>query len=482
MSRFDALHYGSIIDGTMRDKGDRPRLEVVNPYDGSAVGSIAIATDEDVRDAITAAERGFYGTMRRMPAHRRADILYRTAELLAADADDLAKLLALEAGKPLREGRAEIARGVQVLKFAAEGAKQLYGELIPMDSALGGERQLGMAQRVPIGVVAAITPFNFPLNLVLHKVAPALAAGNAVVLKPAEKTPLTAVWLYRLLAQAGLPSDALHVLMGPGEPIGNILCADPRIGKITFTGSAAVGWGIKEKARRANVTLELGSNAPNLVFADADLDAAVASLTRGAFANAGQTCVSVQRVYVQEPVYEEVARRMSEAASRLVAGDPLDPATDVGPMITHAAAKRAEDWVRDAVAQGARLLTGGTRCGTLLAPTVIAGADSRMKVVCAEAFAPFVCLIPFATEEEAIASANDSPYGLQAGVFTRDLNRALRVAEALETGGVWINEASLLRYDHMPYGGVKLSGTGKEGVKYALEEMTTRKFIGIKLQ
>ncbi len=480
MIDFSYKLYGSVIDGQEKKEADGPGLDVIHPYDGRPIGRIAIASEDDANQAVIAADRVFRDVARSMPAHERARILYEAASLLEANAEAFARLITLESGKVVKESRAEVQRAVQVLKFSAEGAKNLYGELIPMDSAIGGEGRLGMTMRRPIGVVVAITPFNFPLNLVLHKVAPALAAGNTVVLKPAEKTPLTSVWLYRLLQSAGLPQGMMNIVMGPGEKIGHILVTHPLVKKVTFTGSSSVGWQIKEKAVRAKVTLELGSNSPTLVFADAHLDEAAASILKGAFANAGQTCVSVQRVYVQDAVYETMKRKLTEGVSTLKVGDPLDPAVDIGPMITEAAAERVESWVREAVGQGAQVAAGGNRQGSLFEPTVLTDVNPAMKVVCEEAFAPILCLIPFESEEEAVTRANDSGFGLQTGVFTNDLGRALRIADALETGGVWINESSLLRYDHMPYGGIKMSGVGKEGVKYALEEMTERKFVGIR--
>ncbi|GAA4708018.1 aldehyde dehydrogenase family protein [Brevibacillus fulvus] len=474
-------YFGSFIDGQEVKSDDRATLEVRSPYDNRLVGKICCATKEDAEQAITVAQRVFHETMKKMPAYRRSDILRKTADLLESRTEQFANLLVLETGKPIREARVEVDRAVQVLRFASEGAKRIHGEEIQLDSARGGENQLGLTRRNPIGVVVAITPFNFPLNLVLHKVAPAIAAGNAVVLKPAEKTPLSPVFLYKLLLEAGLPAGALNIVMGPGQDLADPLVTDPRVKRVTFTGSGFVGWKLKELAGHKNVTLELGSNAPNIVFADADLDAAAGALVRGAVVTSGQACISVQRVYVQRPVYEALLDKLVDGVKALRVGDPLDEATDVGPMITEAAAARAEEWIQEAVRQGAIVRAGGKRQGTLLEPTVLTDVTPEMKVVCQEIFAPVFSVIPFDDEEEAVAQANDSELGLHAGVFTKDINRALRVADALETGGVWINEASIRRYDHIPYGGVKQSGIGKEGVAYAIEEMTELKFIGIKL-
>ncbi|GAX89258.1 aldehyde dehydrogenase family protein [Effusibacillus lacus] len=475
------IHTGSLIAGELLLGSGRVTHEVRSPFNGELVGKIDMATLKDLDQAIETAHRIFHQTMKKLPAHRRAEILRKAADLLEANTDEFAKILALEAGKPIRDGRAEVGRAVQVIRFAADETKKIEGELVPMDGAIGGENRIGMVRRVPIGVIGAITPFNFPLNLVLHKVAPAIAAGNTVVLKPAEKTPLTSVMLAKVFEDAGLPSGALNIVMGAGAQVGEPLVTDPRISKITFTGSAAVGLRIRQLAGLKKVTLELGSNSPNIVFDDANLDAAATSLVRGAFAFAGQVCISAQRIYVQKSVYQSFIDKYLPLVKKLVLGDPMQETTDLGPMITEAAAIRAEQWVQEAQSQGATVLTGGNRQGSLFEPTVLVNVTPDMKVVCQEVFAPIVSVIPFETEDEAIRLANDSNYGLQAGVFTNDINRAFRLADELETGGVWINEISAYRQDNYPYGGVKLSGVGKEGVKYAIEDMTELKFIGIKL-
>lgn len=477
----EQLHFGSFIDGKEVKSDDQPVIEVRSPYDGQLVGKISCANKEVAEHAVSVAHRVFNESMKKMPAYRRAEILRKTADLLEARSSEFVGLLALEVGKPIREGRVEVDRAVQVLRFASEAAKQIHGEEIPLDSAVGGEGQIGFTRREPLGVVVAITPFNFPLNLVLHKVAPALAAGNTVVLKPAEKTPLSPVLLYKLFEEAGLPSGALNVVMGSGPELGETLVTDDRVRKVTFTGSGMVGWKLKEMAGHKRVTLELGSNSPNIVFEDADLDVAAKSLVRGGVVTAGQACISVQRIYAQRSIYLPLLEKLVANTMELRVGNPLDEDTDVGPMITEAAAARAEDWINEAIQQGARLAVGGTRRGAILEPAILVDVSPDMRVVCEEVFAPVVTVIPFDTEEEAIRHANHSDLGLHAGVFTNDISRALRVADMLETGGVWINEASIRRYDHIPYGGVKRSGIGKEGVHYAVEEMTELKFIGIKL-
>lgn len=481
MLKADMLYAGSYIGGKEIRHGRNRNLEVLNPYNQEVIGTISCGTVEDVNNAIENAEQVFQETMKKMPAHQRSEILRKTADLLEEQSEEFARLLTIEAGKPIKESRGEVTRAVQVLRFASEGAKSIYGEQIPMDSAIGGENQIGITKRVPIGIVAAITPFNFPLNLVLHKVAPAIAAGNTVVLKPAEKTPFSPVKLYKLFEQAGLPTGALNIVMGPGQELVEPLVTHAKVKKVTFTGSGAVGWKIKDMAKRKKITLELGSNAPNIIFADSDLDQAAKAIILGGYTFAGQACVSAQRIYVEKEVYDSFITELAEQIKSLKIGDPLEEETSFGPMITEEAAVRAESWINEAVKQGAELVSGGKREGTLVQPTIIKDATAEMKVVCAEVFAPIVSVLPFDTEEEVVRYANDSEFGLHAGVFTKDINRAFRIADSIETGGVWINEVSVRRYDHIPYGGVKASGVGKEGVKYAIEDMTDIKFIGIKL-
>ncbi len=475
------VNIGSLINGKEYSGNGRVQYEVRNPYNGDLVGKVDFATEEDLQLAIETAGQVFEGTMKKMPAHQRSTILRKSADLLESRGEEFAQLLCQEAGKPIRDARGEVGRAVQVLRFASEEAKRNDGELIKMDAAVGGEGRVGFAKRVPVGVVAAITPFNFPLNLVLHKLAPAIAAGCTVVLKPAEKTPLSAMKLVTLMEEAGLPVGAVNVVNGFGADLVPPLVTHPIVKKVTFTGSGPVGYKIKEMAGNRKVTLELGSNSPNIVFPDGDLDAAVAGMVKGGFAFAGQACISVQRIYVHREVFGPFLDKLVPLVEKLQVGDPVLKTTDVGPMITEDAAIRAEAWIQEALSQGAKVLAGGQRQGTLLQPTVLVDVAPSMKVVCQEVFAPLVTVIPFDTEEEVIAVANDSDYGLQAGVFTSDINRAFRFFEALETGGVWINEISTVRQDNYPYGGVKLSGIGREGVASAIDEMTEVKFMGIKL-
>lgn len=481
MYKTEIIYAGSIIDGKEVIHSENRDLDVINPYNQEVIGKISCAKEEDINQAVITAEKVFHETMKKMPAYQRSEILRKTADLLEEKSNEFVNLLALEAGKPIREGEGEVTRAIQVLRFASEGAKSIYGEYIPMDSAIGGENQIGITKRVPLGVIAAITPFNFPLNLVLHKVAPAIAAGNTIVLKPAEKTPFSTVKLYQLLEHAGLPKGALNILMGPGQELVEPLVTHPIVKKVTFTGSGTIGWKIKEMAKRKKVTLELGSNAPNIIFADSDLEKAVSAICMGGYTFAGQACVSAQRIYVEKEIHDTFISKLEEQLKQLKAGNPLDETTTFGPMITEEAAIRAEEWINEAVLDGADIIIGGKRQGTMLQPTVLKNVTSEMRVVCAEVFAPIVSIIAFETEDEVIRYANDSDLGLHAGVFTKDINRAFRLADSIETGGVWINEASVRRYDHIPYGGVKNSGIGKEGIKYAIDDMTDVKFIGIKL-
>ncbi|MFD1037391.1 aldehyde dehydrogenase family protein [Virgibacillus byunsanensis] len=474
-------YFGSFINGIEKSKEGRDEIEVLNPYNNELIGEISCATIDDVNEAVENADDVFHESMKKVPAYKRSEILRKTADLLESRSEEFTKLLSLEAGKPIGESRGEVARAIQVLRFSSEGAKSIYGEQIPMDSAVGGENQIGITKRVPLGVVAAITPFNFPLNLVLHKVAPAIAAGNTIVLKPAEKTPLSPVLLYKLFEEAGLPKGAFNIVMGTGQELVKPLVTHSKVKKVTFTGSGVVGWKINEMAKKKKVTLELGANAPNIIFEDGDLDVAVNAIVMGGFTYAGQTCVSAQRIYVHQEVHDQFKEKLVKKIKALKTGDPLDESTNVGPMITEDAAVRAESWIKEAVDQGANVLTGGKRDGGILEPTVIDDANPEMKVVCAEVFAPIVSILPFKSEEEVIEYANDTDLGIHAAVFTCDINRAMRLADSLEASGVWINDVSTRRYDHIPYGGIKNSGIGKEGVKYAIEEMTDIKFIGIKL-
>lgn len=461
--------------------GNGPLATVTDPYTGEAIASLRTATAADVGQAVASAAACFRQTMRRMPAHQRAGILRRAADLSDERAEELAGTISREGGKPIRFARGEARRVSEIFRFAAEEARRVGGEVIPMDAAPGGEGRLGMTWRVPLGVVAAISPFNAPLNLSVQKVAPAIAAGCAVVLKPSEATPLTALAIGRLMTDAGAPPGACNVIIG-GADVGAALVTHPEVAMISFTGSAAVGEQIRASARFKKVLLELGSNAPNIVCASADLDWAAQAIAEAGFHSSGQICISAQRVYVQRPVWDEFIPRLLRRVGELRVGDPRDPQTDVGPLINRAAVERIAAWVEEAVAEGARVLAGGQARGPHILPTVLAQVTPRMKVVCQEVFGPVLTVSPFDTVDEAIALANDSVYGLQAGVFTHDINEGFQIARELEFGSVWMNDASRYRQDNTPFGGFKQSGIGREGVHWAVEEMTESKFVGIKLR
>ncbi len=462
-----------LIDGRwVEPRGET--YELHNQWDGSLLARVPLATPEEVEAAVDAAARAFT-RVASLPAHKRAALLYKTADLISRDRTALARSIALEGGKALKFALAEADRGMQTFRFAAEEAKRIHGETVPMDAAIGSEKRFGFWLREPRGPVAAISPFNFPLNLVAHKVAPALAAGNSVVLKPASSTPLTAFHLGRLLVEAGWPSGATNVITGSGAAVGDALVTDPRVAVVSFTGSPPVGRSILARAGLKKVILELGSNSAVIVAEDADFRKVFPSIVVASFANSGQICLSVQRIYVHRSRWDEFVETFVARTKILRVGDPLDPTTDVGPMISEHEAERAGSWVNEAVGAGARALTGGHRSGAVFTPTVLVDVTADMKVMRQEVFAPVVSLVPFDTIEEAFALTNDSDYGLQAGVYTESLDTAFKAVRALEVGGVMVNETSNYRADHMPYGGVKGSGLGREGLRFAIEEMTELK-------
>jgi acyl-CoA reductase-like NAD-dependent aldehyde dehydrogenase len=464
------------VGGEWVETGDR--LDVRSPYSGELVGRVAKAGPDEARHAIDAAEQALAEPL---PAHRRAEILVRVAGALGRRHDEVARLISDEAGKPLKAARIEARRAMSTYTFAAVEARKLAGEVVPMDAAQSGEGKLAFTIRAPIGIVGAISPFNFPLNLVAHKLAPALAAGCPVVLKPAGQTPLSALLLAELEEEAGLPAGWLSVLVGPAAEIGDVLVSDDRVKALTFTGSAEVGWKLRERAPRKRVALELGNATPVIVDASADLDDVASRMATHAFSFAGQSCISVQRIYVEREAYESFLVRFVPEVEALQVGDPRDEETDVGPVIDDAARERILEWIEEARAAGARVLTGGDLDGELIRPTVIADAAPELKVSCEEVFGPVVTVNPYDTFDEAIALANGTRYGLQAGVFSRRLDTALRAARELEFGGVTINEAPTFRADQMPYGGVKESGNTREGPAYAVRELTEERVVVFQL-
>jgi acyl-CoA reductase-like NAD-dependent aldehyde dehydrogenase len=448
--------------------------DVRSPYTGEVIARVADATVEYVSRATEAAAKALNDPF---PAHRRADILARAAALSRDRIEPLAQTLAEEAGKPIKTARAEAERAVSTFTTASAVALTLSGDQIPMDAAPAGVGKLAFTIREPIGVVAAITPFNFPLNLVAHKLAPAIAAGCPVVLKPAERTPLSALNLAGILLEAGLPGGMLSVLVGDGAEVGGALTQDPRVALISFTGSGAVGWKLRADAPKKKVLLELGNSSPLLVFPDADLDAAATACARHGFSYAGQSCISVQRVLLHESIAERFEALLLPKVEALITGDPMDEATDVGPLISAKERDRVLSWIEEAKAQGGRVLTGGRAEGPLLSPTVLADVPDDARVSCEEVFGPVAVLSRFSETEDAVQRANATRYGLQAGVYTGSLSTALQVAKGLKFGGVLLNEAPTYRTDPMPYGGIKESGNTREGPLYAALEMTEPKLV-----
>lgn len=451
--------------------------EVASPYDGSAVGRVARGDAALVDRAAIAARAAFESGD--FAQHERAVVLDRAAELAAERLDDLALTIAAEAGKPLKTARAEAGRCVETLTFSAVEARKLGGAVVPMGASAAGAGKLGVTLRVPYGVVGAISPFNFPLNLVAHKLGPAIAAGNAVVLKPAGQTPISALKLAAILVEAGLPEGWLSVVPGPGSEVGNAIVEHELTAALSFTGSAAVGWGIRGRVPHKKVNLELGSNAPLIVHADGDWEMAADKAKLHAFSHAGQSCISIQRVLVHEQVADAFVERLVAGTEALRVGDPLDPETDIGPLISPGDRDRVKDWVDEAVARGAELLSGGelVDAGRCLAPTLLGSPPHEAKVWCEEVFGPVATIERYREFGEALRIANDSRFGLQAGVFTRDTGRALEAARALEFGGVLVNEVPTFRADQQPYGGVKDSGNTREGPAYAVLELTEERFI-----
>jgi acyl-CoA reductase-like NAD-dependent aldehyde dehydrogenase len=462
-----------LLDGEWVETGEWH--EVRSPYSGEVVGRVARAGAAESRRAVDAAARAMAEPL---PAHLRAEILDRTGDLVAERQEEIARTICDEAGKPIKTARVEAERAVSTFRAAAAEARTLAGEVVPMDASPAGVGKVAFTARLPLGVVGAISPFNFPFNLVAHKVAPALAAGCAVVLKPASATPLSALLLAELEAEAGLPPGWLNVLVGSASEIGDVLVADERVRLISFTGSAEVGWALRERAARKKVLLELGNATPLIVEADGDVGDAAAKTAANAFSFAGQSCISIQRVYVARAAYDAFLADFLPRVEALATGDPGDDATDVGPMIDAEAKERILAWIEEAKAAGATVLAGGgTTADGLLEPTVLADVTPEMKVSCQEVFGPLCTVSPYDSVEEAFALANGTDYGLQAGIFTGSVKTAMAAASALEFGGVLVNEAPTFRADQMPYGGVKASGNTKEGPHYSVREMTEERLV-----
>jgi acyl-CoA reductase-like NAD-dependent aldehyde dehydrogenase len=472
-----AANWGFLLDGEWLTEGEP--FEVVSPYDGTVVGTTFWATVGHAETAVKAAQRAFE-TTRKMPGFERQRILREISEGIRVRQEEFARLIASEAGKPIRTARDEVNRAVFTFAIAAEEATRIGGEWLPLDWQASAAGRGAIVRRFALGPILAISPFNFPLNLVAHKVAPAIAAGCTIVLKPAPKTPLTSLLLAEVIAKSGWPKGAFNVL-NLANPDAERLVTDDRLKMLSFTGSGPVGWALKAKSGKKKVALELGGNAAVIVHSDWPAEDAADRCVAGGYAYAGQTCVSVQRIFVHRDVEERFVSRLVDGVRKLKMGDPLDESTDVGPMINEDAARRAASWIDEAARAGAKIATGGKRTGSFLEPTVLTHTRPDMKVSCQEVFAPVVTVEPYDDFDDAIRRINDSPFGLQAGLFTRDARLLFRAFEELEVGGVIAGDMSSFRIDHMPYGGVKESGMGREGVRYAIEEMTEPRILVLNL-
>ncbi|WP_173915438.1 aldehyde dehydrogenase family protein [Halobacillus sp. Marseille-Q1614] len=466
--------FGLFIGGDWREKIQTD--EVLNKYTQEAFAETAVTEKEDVAHAVKCAKAAFSSPF---SMYERYEVLLRVAQLLKNNQEEFAKVIAKEVGKPISEARGEVGRSALTLEISAEEAKRIHGEEIPVEASPGSENRKAFTRRYPVGVVAAITPFNVPLNLVCHKIGPAIAAGNSVILKPAEQTPVSALLLTRLFEQAGLPKGRLNVLTGKGEEVGPWLTSNQDIAMFTFTGSPKVGQLIREQAGLRNVALELGNNSATIVHKDADINKSAQLVAQKSFNNAGQVCISVQRVYVHEDIYDQFLNRVKLETEQIKLGDPLDEETQMGPMIDEKEAIRIEEWVQEAADLGAQIETGGVREGVFYHPTILTHVNPDMKVCRQEVFGPVIAIDTYKDENEVIAQVNDSEYGLQAGLFTNDLGFTMKAMDQIHVGGLMVNDTSGYRVDHMPYGGVKKSGTGKEGPRYAIEEMTEEKIIVI---
>jgi acyl-CoA reductase-like NAD-dependent aldehyde dehydrogenase len=467
-----------LIGGQWR-QGDSV-VPVHDPFTGKILAEVSQASQADAEAAIQSTVDAAK-PMGALPSHARYNLLQKIAGALYDRREEFARLMTAEAGKPITDARREVSRAVQTFTVAAEEAKRIPGDVIPLDWTPGTDSHLGILRRFPIGPVLGITPFNFPLNLVAHKVAPALAAGNPILIKPAPQTPLTALLLGEVAVEAGLPPGGLNVLPC-NNTVAEKLVVDPRFTLLSFTGSAAVGWALKAKCGKKKVVLELGGNAGVIVEPDADLDFAAQRCAAGGFGYAGQTCISVQRILVHHSVADLFTTKLLLQVARLKGGDPSDEATVVGPLIDQNAAHRIETWISEAVSQGARVLLGGKRMGSVVEATVLSNVTPAMKVSCQEVFGPVVAVTPYRQFDEAIQALNRSDYGLQAGVFTQDVNKVFHAFRRVEVGAVLANEIPTFRADHMPYGGVKDSGIGREGVRAAIEEMTEPRLLVMNLK
>ncbi len=460
--------------------GSKKKIRVESPYDDRLVGLVSAAGEEDYTKAIDAAEKTFEIT-RNLPCYVRERICRRIADGLEKNSEKFARMMSLEVGKAIKDARVEVSRAINCFRIAAEEAKRVAGEITDLDWTAGSEERLGLIRRFPIGVVAGISPFNFPLNLVVHKVAPAIASGCSIVLKPASKTPIVALMLAELIDKTELPKGAVSILPGSSKDT-TPLIKDERVKLITFTGSSPVGWWIKANSGTKKTVLELGGNAAAAVADDTDIDFAVSRMVSGAFGQAGQSCISVQRIFVHADVYDRFVRKFLAAIKKIKIGDPLNDKTDLGPMVDTESAKRTENWIKEAVRGGAKILAGGKRKGRIVQPTLLGNIKPSMKVCSEEVFAPVAVLSRYKDFKRMVGEINNSRYGLQAGIFTNRVKDIFYAFKYVETGGVMINDVPTYRADHMPYGGVKMSGMGREGIKYGIEDMTEIKILGLNLK
>ena len=464
-----------LINGKLIEKPEK--IEIRNPFNNGVIDTVPQGDHEDVQNALIAANRA-KKTLNDLSSRKISESLYGIHEDLSKNSKSLAKLITLDCGKPIKDSIEEVNRSIQTILLSAEESKRVYGETIPMDACAGGENVVGFTMRLPLGVVAAITPFNYPLNLAIHKVAPAIATKNSVILKPSMKAPLVALKLAEIM-DFYLPDGALNAVTGYGKTIGDEIVTSPIVNKISFTGSVEIGEHISKQAGMKKLTLELGGNDPLIVLEDANIEKAVEAAVKGSYLNAGQVCIGVKRVILDDKIADEFIQKFVNETQKLVTGDPMDPNTDLGPLISKTAAIEVENRVNAAVTDGAELLCGGKRKGTLYTPAILDNVDSNMKLVQYETFGPVAPIIRVNGIDEAIKVANDTKYGLQAGIFTNNINNAMKAIKEIEAGGVIVNKQSTYRMDNMPFGGCKMSGLGKEGIKYAMEDMTKTKMVVI---
>lgn len=466
--------YDNLINGEWLSSNQY--IDVQNKYTHESYAKVAIANEELIEKAITNAHETFQS--KKLSVSERYNVLMKAATLFRERVEELALIICREAGKTITDARMEVERGIQTFIASAEEAKQITGKGLPIEAIEGNEERMAFTIRVPVGVVCAITPFNFPFNLTAHKIAPAIAAGNTIVLKPAEKTPVSAMKIAEILQEAGLPNGYLNVINGYGSETGQVLLKNKKIAMYTFTGSPKVGKLIKSESGIRKVTLELGNNSPNIIHHDvSDLERAIQLVVSRGYSNSGQACISVQRIYVHHEIYEHVLQRAKAITESYIVGNPEDDSTNIGPMISEQEAKRAEEWVKEAEAEGAKIISGGKRKGAFLSPTILTNVTEEMKVMCEEVFAPVISIVSYKDIDEVFQKINDSKYGLQVGFFTSNIHLAMKAAQELEFGGININDVSTFRADTLPYGGVKDSGVGKEGPRSTIEEMTDEKVI-----